>query len=229
MVRNVLCSNLIFLFLSPVSRGYVRLCQKRNADAAAGCASSFSTLPLVLALEFQVVRKVFDLRLEKSHGQCSFLVSKRKSWLHMTSSARIPILDPALLIIVRKKGHFGRVSNVLRKVPSVELWNHHEVLPPSHFQQGSLVLEKLPDGLYLSFIPESTHFQTWTRSSMNVFCEICTFSNCEEKYITQQFWLDWNTTRVSLNGTEESILDFEVFDYLLFLRQPNKPREEQSM
>ena len=58
----------------------------------------------------------------------------------MTSSARIPILDPALLIIVPNIRHFGSVSNELLEVPSVELCNHHEVLlPPGHFQKKGFV------------------------------------------------------------------------------------------
>ena len=78
----------------------------------------------------------------------------------MTSSARIPILDPALLIIVSSMLHLGQVSNEQHKVLSVELCNRHEaLLPAGHFQKDSLVLERLPDGLYLSpFLLESIHF-----------------------------------------------------------------------
>ena len=43
-----------------VSQGEIAL----RSSCAAGYAHSFSTLPQVLALEFQVVRKVFDLRLQ---------------------------------------------------------------------------------------------------------------------------------------------------------------------
>ena len=54
----------------------------------------------------------------------------------MTSSDRTHILDPALLIIVPNIQHFGRVSNESRKVPSVDLCNHHEApLPLGHFQK----------------------------------------------------------------------------------------------
>ena len=99
----------------------------------------------------------------------------------MTSSARIPILDPALLTIAPTIPHFGRVFNELREVLSVERCNHHEVLlPPGHFEKDSLVLERLPDGLYLSpFLPETIHFPIWTGSSMKVLYEIRTLSNCE--------------------------------------------------
>ena len=67
------------------------------------------------------------------------------------------------------------------KVLSVELCNHHEILlPPGHFQMDSLVLERLPNGLYRSpFFPESIHFTIWTASSMKVLHEICNFSNLE--------------------------------------------------
>ena len=97
----------------------------------------------------------------------------------MTSSARIPILDPALSIIVSKKLHLDRVSNELRKELSVELCNHHEaLLPPGHFQKGSLVFERL---LNLSpFFPETIHFPKKAGRSMKVLYGICTFSNFEE-------------------------------------------------
>ena len=96
----------------------------------------------------------------------------------MTSSARISIVDPALLIIVPNKQHFSCVSNELLEVPYVEQWDHHEVLlPPGHFQKDSLVLGRLPDGLYLSpFFPESIQIQIRIGSSMKLFFEIRTFS-----------------------------------------------------
>ena len=47
--------------------------------------------------------------------------------------------------------HLGCVSNELRKMLSVGLFDHHEVLlPPGHFHMDLLVLERQPDGL-LSF------------------------------------------------------------------------------
>ena len=93
----------------------------------------------------------------------------------------MPILDPALLVIVPNIQHFGCVSNEFRKVLSVELCNHHEVLlPPFHFQKDSLVFERLPDGLCFSpILLESIHFSIRTGSSMKFLYEIRTFSNCE--------------------------------------------------
>ena len=89
--------------------GLVRLCQKWNA-VAAGYDNSFSTLPKVLVLEFQAFRNWLVLHFEMSHDQYNLQVSKRRSWLQMTSSARITILDPAPLIIVSSARHLGHIS-----------------------------------------------------------------------------------------------------------------------
>ena len=148
VVRNVLCFSLIFPFytLFP-GAGYV--CVR----------SGMLLLPMPILFQrylgcrpwsFKFFEK-YSISVLRSHTVNA--VSWCRSVGHdgkLTSSARIPILDPALLVIVPNIRLFGCLSNVLRKVSSVELCDPHEAfLPPGHFQKDSLVLERLSVFIFL--------------------------------------------------------------------------------
>ena len=147
VVHNVLCSSLVVPSCPLFPEARYAQCQKWNA-AAAGFANSFSTLPQVQALEFQAFRKLLDLRSEKSDDQCSLQVSWRWSWI--ANDVVCQNSNPWSCAFDHRTQYTAFWS-----VLSVELCNHHEIiLPPGLFQKDSWMLERLPDGLYLSpFLP----------------------------------------------------------------------------
>ena len=144
----------------------------------------------------------------------------------MTSSAKIPILDPALLTIVYPENWLlvrFPTSNVRHFLLKSVI-----IMRPFFLRVISIRIRWCQKHCLTGFIfLLSSQNQSTSQYGLEVPWTSCVkyvpFPIAREQYITHQFWLDWNTTRVSLKSSSIPSLSLQYYLFcaaFIYLLQP---------